>query len=25
VIELPYLDIKVLPQALNIIANKLPW
>lgn len=24
VIELPYLDIKVLPQALNIIANKLP-
>ncbi|OGY42631.1 MAG: hypothetical protein A2Y82_03025 [Candidatus Buchananbacteria bacterium RBG_13_36_9] len=24
VIELPYLDIKILPQALNIIANKLP-
>lgn len=24
IIQLPYLDIKVLPQALNIIANKLP-
>lgn len=22
--ELPYLDVKILPQALNIIANKLP-
>jgi len=24
VIELPYLDIKVLPRVLNIVANKLP-